>query len=100
MTRKRMAAGFAAAAAFRSIAKKRSDALDVRIQACKARMKSRARLAVAVAVALSSSSQSDLPEDRRQVVRALGKWRGSTVGGYLFHGDDKTYMDNFRTHVR
>ena len=32
---------------------------------------------------------------RRTVLRALGRWRGSTVSGYL-RGDDKTYLDNFR----
>ena len=32
---------------------------------------------------------------RRVVPRALGKWRGSTLSGYLTH-DDQTYLDRFR----
>ena len=42
-------------------------------------------------VAASSSS-----EERRTVNRALGKWRGSTLSGYLRDGDDQTYLENFR----
>ena len=30
------------------------------------------------------------------VVRAEGKWRGSTVGGYLYEGDEQTIRENFR----
>ena len=29
------------------------------------------------------------------MLRALGRWRGSTVAGYL-RGDDRTYLENFR----
>ena len=36
------------------------------------------------------------PVERRVVVRALGKWRGSTLSGYLNHGDELTYKCNFR----
>ena len=32
---------------------------------------------------------------RRVVPRALGKWRGSTLSGYLKH-DDQTYVERFR----
>ena len=32
---------------------------------------------------------------RRVVPRALGKWRGSTLSGYLSH-DDQTYLERFR----
>ena len=32
---------------------------------------------------------------RRVVPRALGKWRGSTLSGYLKH-DDQTYLERFR----
>ena len=35
-------------------------------------------------------------EPRRVVVRAEGKWRGSTVGGYLYEGDEQTIRENFR----
>ena len=48
-------------------------------------------LLLAAVVAASSSS-----EERRTVNRALGKWRGSTLSGYLRDGDDQTYLENFR----
>ena len=38
--------------------------------------------------------------ERRVVPRALGKWRGSTIAGYLTH-DNATYIANFRaTHLQ
>ena len=46
---------------------------------------------VAVVMATSESGEST----RRTVERAIGKWRGSTIGGYL-RGDDETYLFNFR----
>ena len=50
-------------------------------------------------VAAQSSLQEG--EERRVVHRALGKWRGSTLAGYLRDGDDQTYLENFRcTRVR
>ena len=39
-----------------------------------------------------------LPSDggpRRHITRALGRWRGSTIKGYL-HGDERTCKENFR----
>ena len=39
-----------------------------------------------------------LPSDggpRRTISRALGRWRGSTIKGYL-HGDERTCKENFR----
>ena len=33
---------------------------------------------------------------RRTVERAHGKWRGSTLMGYLGQGDETTYRANFR----
>ena len=47
----------------------------------------------AVAVVMAASAAEAAP--RRSVERALGKWRGSTIGGYL-RGDDTTYLANFR----
>eukprot|EP00965_Chrysotila_dentata_P096819 3199919-Pleurochrysis_carterae.AAC.1 len=35
-------------------------------------------------------------EPRRVVVRSEGGWRGSCLAGYVFKGDDKTYLQNFR----
>lgn len=58
-------------------------------------MKANSRRAVAVMVALQSAGGHGT-EPRREVERALGKWRGSTVGGYLWTGDEKTYKENFR----
>ena len=49
--------------------------------------------AVAAVVALCQDDQAGGP--RRTVHRALGRWRGSTVAGYL-RGDDRTYLENFR----
>ena len=48
-------------------------------------------LAVMVATAAAGKEQVD----RRHVERATGKWRGSTLSGYL-RGDDITYKENFR----
>eukprot|EP00965_Chrysotila_dentata_P257593 6212938-Pleurochrysis_carterae.AAC.1 len=31
----------------------------------------------------------------RIVCRAAGKWKGSTLNGYLAHGDEQTYRENF-----
>ena len=49
--------------------------------------------AAAVAMVLSAVAGSD--STRRCVERALGKWRGSTVSGYL-RGDDHTCHSTFR----
>ena len=47
----------------------------------------------AVAVVMAAGATEAAP--RRDVERALGKWRGSTMSGYL-RGDDTTYLANFR----
>ena len=44
---------------------------------------------------LCASSVAEETSERRVVKRALGKWRGSTISGYL-GGDEKTYLENFR----
>ena len=49
----------------------------------------------AVAAVLALSSSGGEAGARRKVHRALGKWRGSIVAGYL-RGDDLTYLENFR----
>ena len=50
---------------------------------------------------VSAGSAQEGGEERRVVHRALGKWRGSTLAGYLRDGDDQTYLENFRcTRVR
>ena len=48
--------------------------------------------AVLMALALSEAGEK---KDRRVIPRALGKWRGSTLSGYLTH-DDQTYVERFR----
>ena len=41
------------------------------------------------------SCAADESSERRHVQRNSGKWRGSTISGYL-RGDDQTYVENFR----
>ena len=49
------------------------------------------------AAAFAAQEQDDAP--RRVVPHCLGKWRGSTLSGYLSH-DDTTYKENFRCRHR
>ena len=44
---------------------------------------------------LQAMANSGVGQVRRVVPRALGKWRGSTLSGYLTH-DDQTYLERFR----
>ena len=44
---------------------------------------------------LQAMANSGVGQVRRLVPRALGKWRGSTLSGYLTH-DDQTYLERFR----
>jgi len=48
------------------------------------------------AIAAVLAMTQDLGGARRTIQRAAGKWRGSTLAGYLHLGDDKTYLANFR----
>ena len=59
----------------------------------RAKARLRHRNAIANLVAQVAASVRAEPRD---VPRALGKWRGSTIGGYVFRGDDQTYVQNFR----
>jgi len=52
----------------------------------------RALAFVASHVAASQTSSCD----KRVVSRALGKWRGSTLAGYVFRGDEQTFKEKFR----
>ena len=54
------------------------------------------RKAAAYRMLLFASQDGRSKRERREVKRADGKWRGSTVAGYLIHGDDKTFFENFR----
>ena len=51
--------------------------------------------ALAAVVMAASSDDGDGKEKRRSVERAAGKWRGSTLAGYL-RGDDCTFLENVR----
>ena len=70
-------------------------ALQSAIDRVKARMAKRRAAAVARILLLIAQDSSDRAP-RRVVERARGKWRGSTIAGYLRGGDDKTYCENFR----
>ena len=48
------------------------------------------------AIAAVLAMTQDLGGARRTIQRAAGKWRGSTLAGYLQLGDEKTYLANFR----
>ena len=85
----------ALAAAAKQIYKRRIAVLDERIEAVKASMAARRKQAIAMAAAVVAAGEA-ATEPRRNVRRALGKWRGSTVGVYLADGDQKTFKDNFR----
>lgn len=85
----------ALAAAAKRIHKRRIAVLDQRIAAVKASMAARRKQAIAMAAAVVAAGEA-ATEPRREVRRALGKWRGSTVGVYLADGDEKTFKENFR----
>ena len=55
----------------------------------------RRRRALAFVVAQLAASESS-SRANRVVPRALGKWRGSSLAGYVFRGDEKTYKEKFR----
>ena len=84
-----------AVAASRGIRKQREAAYTQAVAAVKARMQKRKHAAIAfiAAFAVAGSGRSDAT---RTVQRALGKWRGSTIAGYLHAGDEQTYKTNFR----
>ena len=71
-------------------------AVGLAIAKGRARAREAAALAaVAKAIACSADSFSSVVAPRREVGRALGKWRGSTLAGYL-RGDSFTHLENFR----
>jgi hypothetical protein len=49
----------------------------------------------ALAAVIMSAQATEEKVGRRTVERAAGKWRGSTISGYM-RGDNRTYMENFR----
>jgi hypothetical protein len=46
-------------------------------------------------VMAAAAREEQQPTERRSVLRAIGKWRGSTISGYL-RDDEQTYLENFR----
>jgi hypothetical protein len=50
-----------------------------------------------MAVMAAATMDEQQPQQRRNVARAQGKWRGSTISGYLRKGDEQTYLENFRS---
>ena len=90
----RLAVAGPAALAFALLRRKRLAALASSIERIRQRMSARSKLASAVAMAVIASDEDAQP--RRVVTRALGKWRGSTVQGYIRAGDEVTYLLNFR----
>ena len=85
----------ALAATAKRIHKRRIAVLDERIAAVKASMAARRKQAIAMAAGVVAACEA-ATEPRREVRRALGKWRGSTVGVYLADGDEQTFKENFR----
>lgn len=81
----------AAALAYYVNLRRRRRSLQREIEKVKQRMAARRRAALARFVMLAASRT----DQRRHVERASGKWRGSTLSGYL-RGDDQTYVENFR----
>ena len=80
----------AAALAYYVNLRRRWRSLQREIAKVKQRMAARRRAALARFVMLAASHT----DQRRHVERASGKWRGSTLSGYL-RGDDQTYVENF-----
>ena len=71
----------------------RRAALESEIDRVKRRMEQRRIHAMSQLVLYSCAA--DESSERRHVQRNSGKWRGSTISGYL-RGDDQTYVENFR----
>ena len=82
------------ATVLRDQAEKRRRALESEIDAVRSRMKKR-RIAAIAHVVFLAAQDSSTGQPRRVVERVQGKWRCSTLSGYL-RCDDKTYRENFR----
>ena len=62
-----------------------------------ARMRRRRQeLLLAAALYLAKQEEKRSKPKRRIVQRANGGWEGSTINGYIKHGDEATYKHNFR----
>jgi hypothetical protein len=78
----------------RQQADQRRRELQAEIAKVKRRMAQRRVQAISQIIMLISQ-HTEAGGPRRVVERCLGKWRGSTISGYL-RGDDQTYCENFR----
>ena len=79
----------------RAEAERRQRALQSEIDKVKRRMVKRSFHAMTQLIAMAgSASQSRAP--RRVIERNNGKWRGSTIAGYLRSPYDSVYYENFR----
>ena len=77
-------------AAYRGIQKQRATARARAMRQLEQNALAGQLQAVATVMAMSVEDMTE----RRVVGRALGKWRGSTLHGYLLEGDDQTCKDN------
>jgi len=84
----------AAFAVYKTIRRSRSTAAATILSRLQQQLQQDQLDAAVVASLLASSAAEDT--NRRKETRALGKWRGSTLSGYL-RNDEKSCRDNFRT---
>lgn len=84
----------AAFGVYRAIRRNRGTTAAVAMSRLKQQMEKDQLDAVATAVVMACTA-SDEGAGRRTEQRALGKWRGSTLSGYL-RNDEKSRRDNFR----
>jgi hypothetical protein len=82
------------ASVLRNHAERRRRALQSEIDAVRSRMQKR-RIAAMAHVVFLAAQDSSTGQPRRVVERVRGKWRNSTLSGYL-RCDDITYRENFR----
>eukprot|EP00962_Isochrysis_galbana_P018051 scaffold5192_cov114-Isochrysis_galbana.AAC.5 len=73
----------------RSRALTRTRMREIEKQETEIRQRMRARRRVVASLAASAAEEHSRPQ--RVVHRAAGKWRGSTLFGYLHRGDDQTF---------
>jgi hypothetical protein len=80
---------------FSAIKKRRRETDACVVQQFQAAMQQEQAIAAAIAATLAAAGAEEEPVERRAVLRATGKWRGSTLAGYL-RTDDKAINDNCR----
>lgn len=78
----------------RSRALTRTRMREIEKQETEIRQRMRARRRLVASLAAATAEEHSHP--RRVVHRAAGRWRGSTLFGYLNRGDDQTFYEHFR----